>query len=161
MFVSEVWSSRKVPPRVFYKNFFLIELVIIIWLLFLFQYHLLSTCWWMRGKGRVLWYWIKRFKIQLSRLLGSTFSFTCFFSFHILYYDILPYGVKCIHDMIVEFVRNSILYNMVLCYILNVVFLLLHVFYESLWTIFVISYGILEPSLVTYLACSIFSYYLV
>jgi len=161
MFVSEVWSSRKVPPRVFYKIFFLIELVIIIWLLFLFQYHLLSTCWWMRGKGRVLLYWIKRFKIQLSRLLGSTFSVTSFFSFHILYDGTIPYGVKCIHYLVVEFVRNSILYNLVRCYIFNVVFLLLHVFYESLWTIFVISFGILEPPLVSISACSIFSYYLV
>ena len=86
----------------------------------------------MRGKGRVLLYGIKRSKIQLSRLLGSTFSFTCFFSFHILYYGIIPYGVKCIRVLVVEFVRNSILYNLVLCYILNVVFLLLQVFFESL-----------------------------
>ena len=62
---------------------------------------------------------------QLSLLLVS-------FPFIFLYYGIIPYGVKCIHDLVVEFVRNSILYNLVLCYILNVVFLLLQVFYESL-----------------------------
>ena len=112
--------------------------------------------WYVRGAGLLFVVSDIQKLIYLSRGWGPMFSSVYFL---LVYSDVMlsnPCDVKCVLDYLSKCWGPTLLVYLVLCYMFNVVFLLLQVLCESLWSIYVISLGILEPSLVKHLVYFIY-----